>query len=328
MEASGDVGGAGGPLVGVAGCDDGQCLGQGLGHRQVGQAFVDERVGEGPGLLEVAAQPGGSGSAQDVGGVEAAGQGGVLGVCASGGEDPVVPVCGEVAGDVGVGGHHQLGGMLAGEDVGLRVAQGGPERGDSDMIGAGEADGDGVDRALDQDGGGALGEPVGVRVHAVQLVCFGEQDGLAGVEVLRAGLVVGLVAGLVAGLLVVVGVGVAASDEPDDVLVVLDGQDEPVPEGVDEPAGAGVLGEAGGEELVVGRAVVSQVGGEGGPAGGGVPGPGARVAGEVGAAEAVSEIGLGPGAVVGALIERGGLLVQGGDALGGDGRELGLGGTR
>jgi len=91
-----------------------------------------------------------------------------------------------------------------------------------------------------------------VRVHAVQLVCFGEQGGLAGVEVLRAG----LVAGLVAGLLVVVGVGVAACDEPDDVLVVLDGQDEPVPEGVDEPAGAGLLGEAGSEQLVVGRAVV------------------------------------------------------------------------
>jgi len=37
-----------------------------------------------------------------------------LGVCASGGEDPVVPVCGEVAGDVGVGGHDQFGGVLAG----------------------------------------------------------------------------------------------------------------------------------------------------------------------------------------------------------------------
>jgi len=55
VEASRDVSGAGCPLVGVAGCDDGQSLGQGLGCRQVGQAFVDEGVGEGPGLFEVAA---------------------------------------------------------------------------------------------------------------------------------------------------------------------------------------------------------------------------------------------------------------------------------
>jgi len=46
----------------------------------------------------------------------------------------------------------------------------------------------------------------------------------------------------------VVGVGVAAADEPGDgVVVVVDGQDEPVAEGVDGFAGAGGLGEAGGE---------------------------------------------------------------------------------
>jgi hypothetical protein len=50
---------------------------------------------------------------------------------------------------------------------------------------------------------------------------------------------------------------------------VVDREDEPVAEPVDQGPGAGALGEAGGEQLGVGGAGCSQVVDEGGPAGGG-----------------------------------------------------------
>ena len=56
---------------------------------------------------------------------------------------------------------------------------------------------------------------------------------------------------------VVVGGGVAPADEADDLAAVVDGQDEAVAEGVDEPAGGGLLGEPGGEQFLVGGAVAA-----------------------------------------------------------------------
>jgi len=176
----------------------------------------------------------------------------VAGVSAAGGEHPVVAFGGELAGEVAVGGDDDAGwvSVVGGEAVGLGVGEGCAEGCDADVVGAGQGDGEDVDGSFDEDGGGAGGEPVGVFGDAVQLLALGEQDGVAGVEVLGAGLGGGVGAGLE-----VVGVGVAPTDEPGDDAVVVDGQDEPVAEGVDGLAGAGGLGQAGGEQLVVGGAV-------------------------------------------------------------------------
>ena len=176
-------------------------------------------------------------------------------------------------------------------------------------------------RAFDEDRGGAVGEPVGVFGHAVQLLAFAEQHGVAGVEVLRALPWLDVVVGVG-----VVGGGVASADEADDLVVVVDGQDEAVAEGVDEPAGGGVLGEPGGEQFLIGGAVAAQVGGEGGPAGVGrsrawMRGSPVRSV----PASRSRQVGLGPRAAVGVLVEGGGLLVEVGDPLRADGGELGFG---
>ncbi len=60
--------------------------------------------------------------------------------------------------------------------------------------------------------------------------------------------------------------GVASGDEADDCAVeVVDGEGEPVAEPVDQRSGAGALGEAGGEQLLVGGAEAAEVVDEGGP---------------------------------------------------------------
>ena len=123
-----------------------------------------------------------------------------------------------------------------------------------------------------------------------ELVALVEQQGVGGVEVLRSGLVV------------VGRVGVAASDEPEDLLVVDDGEHGAVAEPVDESSGGGGGGDAGGEHLVVGDAVAVEVGDEAGPAVGGVAGADVGVVGEVGA-EPFGEVGLGPRAAVAGLVE-------------------------
>jgi hypothetical protein len=89
----------------------------------------------------------------------------------------------------------------------------------------------GVDRAFDEDGQGAGGERVaGFRV-AKQCLALGEDGGVLGVEVLRAGVVI-------------VGLGgVALPDEPDHrcltgAVGVMDRHDESVAEHVDVVAGA------------------------------------------------------------------------------------------
>jgi hypothetical protein len=113
---------------------------------------------------------------------------------------------------------------------------------------AGEGDGDGVDGAFDEGGGGAGGERGAAFVEAEQLRALGEQVSVGGVEVLGARLAGRAIGGVVGG--------VAAGDEAVDVSVgAVDGEDEPVPELVDEPPGGGDAAEAGGEDFLVGDAV-------------------------------------------------------------------------
>ena len=115
------------------------------------------------------------------------------------------------------------------------------------MVATGVGNGQGVHGAFDKDGGGAGVEAFAVLGHAVQLLALGEQDGVAGVEVPRAhlrrrsGLAALELTALDVSWVEVVGVGVAAADEPDDLGAVgrrvLDGEHEAVADGVDEPAG-------------------------------------------------------------------------------------------
>ena len=195
-------------------------------------------------------------------------------------------------------------------------------------------DGDRVQRAFDDDRGGSGGEPVGVLGEPVQLVALGEQDGLAGVQVLRAGL-----GGRFGARLERVVVGVAAADEPDHLqrraasarrcTVRRDGawmgrmsrsrkvsMSRPVEACLARPAARSSSSVAPWRRRWSVRAVQLC---------GGVAGADAEVAGQVGAAEPFGEVGLGPGAAVRGLVEDGGLLVELGDPLGADRGELGVG---
>lgn len=67
---------------------------------------------------------------------------------------------------------------------------------------------------------------------------FAVQRGFGGVEVALAG----------------AGAGGCAADEPDEVPVqVVDAEDDPAAEHVDEPAGAGAAGEPGAQQVGVGE---------------------------------------------------------------------------
>ena len=186
------------------------------------------------------------------------------------------------------------------------VGQGGAQGCDADVLRvAGEGDGQGVEGSFDQDRCRALLEQVGD--GAVELGALVEQDGVGGVEVLRP------------GVLVVVGqVGVAATDEAEDLVLVGDGQDGSVAEAVDEGPGAGPGGQADLEELVVGDAAPAEVVDQGGPAGGCVPGGDVRVGAPAG--QPLVEVGAGPGGVDLVGVELHGHGVDRGQALGsGDG---------
>ena len=195
-------------------------------------------------------------------------EGDVAGVGAAGGEDPVVPFRRRLPGPVGVRGHHRVDAGARAADlevgrqrVGLSVGQGGAERGDTDVTAvarAGQGHGEGVQRAFDDDRGGSGGEPVGVSRRARRAGhpwrtgrsrrCSGT-SGRPWPNRRRPSSSV-------------VVVGVTAADETDhpqrrtgvcSCIRVrpavgmprdggVDGQDEPVAEGVDEPAGGGLLG--------------------------------------------------------------------------------------
>jgi hypothetical protein len=187
---------------------------------------------------------------------------------AVGGEQPVGALGGGATGVVVVGGHDRVL-PISGELSRLLVGEGGAEGCDAEVAGVGgEGDGDGVERSFNEDRDRAV--PVWLVEDPVKLVALVEQRGGGGVEVLRSG-VVG-----------VVPVGLAAADEPEDLPVRDDGEEESVAEAVDESAGAGDGGQAGGGEFLVGDAVASQVGGKGGPGVRGLSGSVVGVAGKVG----------------------------------------------
>jgi hypothetical protein len=75
--------------------------------------------------------------------------------------------------------------------------------------------------------------------------------------------------------------GVPASDEAENLAVVNDGQDQPVPEPIDDPPIPGPGDDSGELHLLFGDAVLAKVPGEGGPAVGGVAGQEAGVVGDV-----------------------------------------------
>ena len=133
----------------------------------------------------------------------------------------------------------------------------------------------------------------------VELVTFAVDQRVAGVEVLRPSPVF------------VGQVGVSASDEPENLppAGVGEGEDDAVPETVDESSGADAGSQASGEEFVSGRALSSQVGGEAVPTVRGVTRPQLRVAGQV-EAEPVSQVALTPGAGVAGLVVVEGLGVE------------------
>lgn len=152
---------------------------------------------------------------------------------------------------------------------------------------------------------------------SVQLGGFVVQEGVGGVEVLRSGLPV-----LTDLRAIVVVVGVAAGDEAEDVTVGGDGQDEPVPEPVDDRPAAGAGGESSEFHLLVGDAVPAQVLGEPGPGVGGVAGQEAGVVGDVGTKPS-TQIGAAPharGVVVAVEVE--GELVHLKEPVAGDGAFL------
>ena len=112
-------------------------------------------------------------------------------------------------------------------------------------------DGEDVEGSFDDDGLSGVGVGGLGFVEAVEQGAFVEDRRLAAVEVLRC----------------LFGAGQVAADEPGDpTILVVDGEDDAVVEGVDEGAAAGALGQSGVEQgLVVERAV--QAIDEAGPAG-------------------------------------------------------------
>ncbi len=161
----------------------------------------------------------------------------------------------------------------------MLVGEGGAEGCEAGVAAvAAEGDGDGVHGAFDDHRDGAGTE------CAVELVALVEQRGFAGVEVLGSG------AGRHQQRR---GCGVRRSRGCP--LRVGDGEDDAVAELVDESSGGGGAGDAGGEHLGVGDALLAEVVDEVRPAGGGVAGLDEWVACQVGA-EPVGEVLLGPGA--------------------------------
>ena len=139
-------------------------------------------------------------------------------------EYPEVTFGGDAAREIGVGGHDWLStdpGQLMGLFVGERCA----ERCNPDVTPvAGEGDGDGIHRALHDHRDGADRELV--VEGAEQLCSLVEQRGVAGVEVFGSGPVdIGEV-------------GTPSTNESENLAVMDDREDDPVPEPVDQPTGA------------------------------------------------------------------------------------------
>src|SRR5674476_604247 len=101
---------------------------------------------------------------------------------------------------------------------------------------SGKSDCDGVEESLHQDGGGSGVQGGSAFAEPEELDALVEQVGLSGVEVLGSGFVP------------VGHGGVAASDEPADLVPVANRQDKAVAELVDDSSGASYSTEAGGDK--------------------------------------------------------------------------------
>jgi len=108
-----------------------------------------------------------------------------------------------------------------------------------------------------------------------------EQGSVGGVEVSRS------------TAIGVAEVGVPAADEPEDLPVVDDREDDAVAEPVDETAGAGDGGHAGGGHFIAGDSAAAEMVDQSGPAGRGLAGPEAYVFGQV-LAEPVGQVLVSP----------------------------------
>src|SRR5829696_2510370 len=175
------------------------------------------------------------------------------GVEAVGGEDPEVAFGGDPAGNVGVGGHDRV---LAepGELAGLLIGQGCTEWGDTDVAAAaGQGDGDGVHRSLD-DHRYATGGNIDL-VGAEELGSLVKQRCVGGVEVLRAAAVG------------VAEIRVPAANKAENLAVVDDREHDAVAEPVDETAGAGDGGHPGGGHFLAGDSAAAKMVDQSGPAG-------------------------------------------------------------
>jgi hypothetical protein len=117
--------------------------------------------------------------------------------------------------------------------------------------------------------------------NSVQLRSLVKQRCFAGVEVFRCCPVD------------VAEIGMPPTDESKHLAVVDDWEDDPVPEAVDEPAGACHGGDTGDDHFVVADPMLPEVVGEVGPAGGCLPGLESGVVGDV-LAEPVGQIFLAP----------------------------------
>ena len=120
------------PCVDGLGGDDGR-RGEGrVDGGKVGKALVDKDVGQWSSLVEGIDQVRGAAGGHEFGGIGAVRQGGVARLEELWGEDPVVPLCGHLAGHVRVRGNDRVD-AVAPELGGLLAGQVGAERCDADV---------------------------------------------------------------------------------------------------------------------------------------------------------------------------------------------------
>jgi len=160
-------------------------------------------------------------------------------------EYPEVAFGSGAAGEIGVGGDDWLS-ADAGQLMGLFVGERCAERCNPDVAPlTGEGDGDGIHRAFHDHWDGADRE---LLVGGAEELCsLVEQWGVAGVEVFGSSPVD------------IAEVGMPSTDESKNLAVVDDREDDPVPEPVDQPAGACGDGDTGDQHFLVGDPEVSEV---------------------------------------------------------------------
>jgi hypothetical protein len=188
---------------------------------------------------------------EQIGWVGAVGKLSVEGVEPEAAEYPKVTFGSDAARNIGVGGHDWLstdGGQL----MGLLLSQRCSKWSNPDVAPlTGEGDGDGIHRAFHDHRDSAAGELV--VEGAEQLRALVEQRSVAGVDVFGSGQVD------------IAEVGTPSTNESEDLAVVDDREDDPVPEAVDQQTGACGDGDTG-DQHFVGDPVPPNVVDEVGPA--------------------------------------------------------------